>query len=107
MHYRRETYEYRGFFARAEHGSPGQCAEILEGGELTMGASAAGMYHPLGDAFAVEALEFLNQLHVLQQGRASRTGSLRVLVFTYRCTVVARQWCCLQVSACEQRRAYK
>ena len=49
------------------------------------------MYHALGNALAVKALQFLDQLHILQQHRAIGSCSLRVLVVTYRGTVVASQ----------------
>jgi len=56
-----------------------------------VGAGTAGVYHALGDALAIEALQFLDQLHVLQQHRTIGAGGLRVLVVANRSTVVAGQ----------------
>jgi len=56
-----------------------------------MGASATGMHHAFGNAFTVKTLEFLDQLHVLQQHRPGRASGLRVLVVADGGTVIAGQ----------------
>jgi len=38
------------------------------------------MHHALGDAFAVEVLQLLDQVEILDQDGAARAGGLRVLV---------------------------
>jgi hypothetical protein len=38
------------------------------------------MHHPFRDALAVEVLQLLDQVEVLQQQRAARAGAERVLV---------------------------
>ena len=45
-----------------------------------VGAGALGVHAPLGDHFAVEVRELLEQPDVLQQRRAARAGGLDVLV---------------------------
>src|SRR4051812_48109811 len=45
-----------------------------------VGAAADGVHDALGDALAVEAGELLDQVVVLQQDGAARTGGLRALV---------------------------
>lgn len=49
------------------------------------------MHHALGDAFAIEALQLLDQLHILQQYRAAGASGLRVLIVTDRSAVIAGQ----------------
>ncbi|ALP41007.1 hypothetical protein WL1483_1588 [Aeromonas schubertii] len=39
-----------------------------------MGASATSMNNPLGDPFPGKTLQFLDEMHILQQDRAIRTG---------------------------------
>lgn len=56
-----------GVFALAEDLGHAQVADIGAGDELAMGAGAAGMHHAFGNALAVETLQLLQQLHVLQQ----------------------------------------
>jgi len=45
-----------------------------------MSAGAAGMGDGLGDALAVEACKFLDEVEVLQEHAAIRVGDLGVLV---------------------------
>lgn len=49
------------------------------------------MHDALGNALAIEALQLLDQLHVLQQGGAVRAGGLRILVVAHQGAVVARE----------------
>ncbi len=65
----------------AEDFRRGQVADVGAGRELavgasTVGASTAGMHHTFWNALAVEALQLLQQLYVLQQYRAIGTGGL-------------------------------
>lgn len=91
MHHRGEAHEHWGLLAGAEHLGHTQVADVGAGGELAVGTGAAGMHHALGDALAVEALQLLQQLHVLQQHRTVGAGGLRVLVVTHRGAIVAGQ----------------
>ncbi len=54
-----------------------------------MGARTARMHHSLRYTLTAEALQLLQQLHILQQGRAVGAGSLRVLVVADGRTIVA------------------
>lgn len=91
MHHRRETHEHRSHLASGEHLGPGQVAEVVSDGESAMGAGTASMHHPLGNTLAVEALELLDQLNILQQHRPSGACGLRVLVVAHRRAIVAGQ----------------
>jgi hypothetical protein len=86
-----EANEHRRGFTGREHLGLGQVAEVVRDGEDAVGAGTAGVYHALGDALAIEALQFLDQLHVLQQHRTIGAGGLRVLVVANRSTVVTGQ----------------
>lgn len=91
VHHRGEAHEYRGLLALAEDLGHAQVADIGAGDELAMGAGAAGMHHAFGNALAVETLQLLQQLHVLQQHRTVGPGGLRVLVVAHWRTVVTGQ----------------
>ena len=47
--------------------------------------------HTLRSAFAIEALQLLNQLHVLQQHRSICPRRLRILVVADRSAIIARE----------------
>ncbi len=64
-----EAYKYRGLLAGFENGRLAQVADVGGGRELAFDASATGMHDALRDAFAIKALQLLQQLHVLQQDR--------------------------------------
>lgn len=85
------THEYRGLFAGGEERGQGQSGQVFGGRKQAVGTRATGMYHALGDTLAVKPLEFLDQLHILQQYRASGTGGLRMLVVTNGSAVVTGQ----------------
>jgi hypothetical protein len=47
-------------------------------------AGARGVHHALGNALAVEVLQLLDQVDILQQDRPARAGGDRVLAISYR-----------------------
>ena len=69
----------------------GQVGDVFSGGELAMGTGTTGVHDALGDALATETLQLLQQLHVLQQGRAVGSGGLGILVVADRRAIVAGQ----------------
>ena len=87
----RETHKYRSGFALGKYLGLGQVAQVIGHGKRTVSAGAASMHNTLRNAFAVKALQLLQQLHVLQQHRAIGPGGLRVLVITDSGTVVTGQ----------------
>jgi len=87
----RESHKYRGGFASGENFGLGQVAQVISHRKRAVGAGAPGVHHALGNAFAVEALQLLNELHVLQQHRAIGAGGLRILVVTDGRAVISRQ----------------
>ncbi|MNI69487.1 hypothetical protein D3C73_1252350 [compost metagenome] len=91
MHHGRKAHEHRRFLTWAEDFGDAQVADVGAGGELTVHPGTTGVHHPLWNAFAVEALQLLQQVGVLQQHRAVGAGRLRILVVTNRCTAVAGQ----------------
>ena len=91
MHHSREAHEHRCGFTGGEYFGLGQVAEVVGHGEGAMGARAACVHHALRNAFAVEALQLLDQLHILQQHRAIGAGGLGVLVITDVGPVIAGQ----------------
>ena len=76
MIYRGETHEHRSFFAGTEPLRLAQITDVGACGELTVDACAASMNHPFRDTLTVKALQFLQQLNVLQQHRTSQSSSL-------------------------------
>jgi hypothetical protein len=54
--------------------------DVLGHFEVAEGARATRVHDALGDALAVEARQFLEQVHVLDEHRTAGTGRLRVLV---------------------------
>ncbi|MNQ59969.1 hypothetical protein D3C85_742350 [compost metagenome] len=91
VHHRGEAHEDRRAYALLENLGAGQVADIGGGDEFAVDTGATCMHHALRDALAIEALELLDQLHILQQGRAVRAGSLGVLVVADGGAVVAGQ----------------
>jgi len=49
----------------------GEFADVVGYGERAVSARTLGVNHPLGNALAVDVLQFLNQVNILQQRRAS------------------------------------
>src|SRR5450759_3712967 len=79
--HRAEAREHFGALADlAEEARPREGRHVLGHFEVAVGARAAGMHDPLGDALAVEARQFLEQVHVLDEHRSAGPGGLRVLV---------------------------
>lgn len=76
MHHRGETHEHRRDLADSEHLGLAQITQVVGRGERAMSTGTPGMHDAFGNAFAVEALQLLDQLHVLQQYRAGCAGSL-------------------------------
>ena len=70
--------------------------------EHAVGAGAAGVHHPLGDALVVEVHDLLAEVEVLQQGRAPRAGPQRVVGVVDRHALRRRQDLAL---LCPTRRA--
>ena len=91
VHHRGETHEYRGGAAGGKDLGLAQVAQVIGDGKGAMGAGAPRMHDALRNALTVEALEFLDQLYVLQQHRPGGAGGLRVLVIANRGTVVTGQ----------------
>jgi hypothetical protein len=58
--------------------------DVMRDGERVIGAGALGVHHALGNALAVEVLQLFDQVEVLEQQRAARTGADGVLVFRDR-----------------------
>nr|GEU28368.1 hypothetical protein [Tanacetum cinerariifolium] len=54
--------------------------DVVGDGEGAVGAGTLGVHHALGNALAVEVLEFFDQVEVLQQNGATRPGGDRVLI---------------------------
>ena len=98
MHHRRETHKHRGDFTASKHFGFGQIAEVVGHRKCAVSARATGVNDPLRDALTVKALEFLQQLDVLQQHRAIGPGCLRILVIAYASTVIAGQRGCMDRS---------
>lgn len=76
-----ETQEHVGLLADlGEDLRPGVGGDVMGDGEGAVGRGAFRMHASLGDHFAIEVGELLEEPHVLQQHRATRTGGLHVLV---------------------------
>jgi len=81
-----EAQEHIGLLADlGEDLRPGVGGDVMGDGEGTVGRGAFRMHASLGDHFAIEVGELLEEPHVLQQHRATRTGGLHVLVIDHRC----------------------
>ena len=77
----READEDRGLLALAlEEVGPGDVGERLVVLEVAVGAVAAGVDDPLGDALVVEVEDLLAEVEVFQERRAARADPERVLV---------------------------
>ncbi len=70
--------------------------------KLAMGASTSGMNNPLGDPFPGKALQFLDEMYILQQDRTILTGRNGMLIITYGRTVIAGEDISLNVQ-CKAR----
>ena len=86
---RRKPHKYRRGFTGGKYLGLGQVAEVVGDGERTVGAGASGMYNTLRNTLTIKALQFLDQLHVLQQDRAIGPGGLRILIVANRCAIIA------------------
>ncbi len=76
-----EAGEHRRLLADGrKHVRPRIARQIVGDGQRAMGAPTLGMDRPLGDAFAVLIGELFQQLPILHQQWAARTGGQRVLV---------------------------
>ena len=81
-----EAQEHIGLLADlGEDLRPGVGGDVMGDGEGAVGRGAFRMHASLGDHFAIEVGELLEEPHVLQQHRATRTGGLHVLVIDHRC----------------------
>jgi hypothetical protein len=65
-----EAHEDRCLAALGKYLGAAQCRNVGAGLKHAIRTGTAGVDHPLRYAFAIEALQLLHQLHVLQQHRA-------------------------------------
>src|SRR5258705_10037329 len=75
-----ETNEYLGPLAHCtEQLCLRELRDVVRDCEGAVGAGALGVHHSLWDALAIEMLELLDEVEVLQQQWSARTGGDRVL----------------------------
>ena len=76
-----ETGEHLGLLADLRKDfCPRVFRDVVSDGERAVSAAALGVHAPLGDHFAVEVGEFLQEPDILEQHRATRPGSQDILV---------------------------
>ena len=77
----RDAHEGFGLLAcGVEQLRGGVFRDVVRDGEGAVSARALGVHHALGNALAVEVLQFLDQVKVLQQQQTAWPGAERVLV---------------------------
>ena len=79
--YGREAHEGLGGLADGrEQLGLGVLRDVVRDGEGAVSARPLGVHHALGNALAVEVLQLLDEVEILQQDRPARAGGDRVLV---------------------------
>jgi hypothetical protein len=69
-----------GFADLVEQFGLGVCRNVVRDGKGAVSARTFRMHHALGNALAVEVLEFFDQVEVLQEQRTARAGAEGILV---------------------------